>query len=125
MGDLVRSSNGVMVDMETIRLKNEKVVAVGNMGVNARGDVVVATPKEKPQTRQQRMAEHYKLHSMIPQKTPVKSSSAELAPARKARVLDTQPVEMPAAPRGSLASAFAEDEVPAQATEQTEQPKEE
>ena len=34
------SANGKTVDMGALRLKNEKVRAVGNMKVNARGDVV-------------------------------------------------------------------------------------
>jgi hypothetical protein len=35
-----RSANGKPVDMGALRLKNEKVRAVGNMKVNARGDQV-------------------------------------------------------------------------------------
>ncbi len=35
-----RSANGKTVDMGALRLKNERVRAVGNMKVNARGDVV-------------------------------------------------------------------------------------
>lgn len=34
------TANGKAVDMGALRLKNEKVRAVGNMKVNARGDVV-------------------------------------------------------------------------------------
>jgi hypothetical protein len=35
-----RSANGKQVDMGALRLQNEKVRAVGNMKVNARGDQV-------------------------------------------------------------------------------------
>jgi len=35
-----RSANGKQVDMGALRLQNERVRAVGNMKVNARGDVV-------------------------------------------------------------------------------------
>lgn len=35
-----RSANGKIVDMGALRLKNEKVRAVGNMKVNARGDQI-------------------------------------------------------------------------------------
>lgn len=35
-----RSANGKQVDMGALRLQNEKVRAVGNMKVNARGDVI-------------------------------------------------------------------------------------
>lgn len=37
---LHRSAQGRMVDMASIAAKNEKVRAVGNMNVNARGDVI-------------------------------------------------------------------------------------
>ena len=38
--EVYRSANGKPVDMGALRLKNEKVRAVGNMKVNARGDMV-------------------------------------------------------------------------------------
>lgn len=34
------TANGKAVDMGALRLKNERVRAVGNMKVNARGDVI-------------------------------------------------------------------------------------
>jgi hypothetical protein len=38
--EIHRSANGRPVDMGSLRLKNENVRAVGNMKVNARGDLV-------------------------------------------------------------------------------------
>ena len=38
--EIHRSANGKQVDMGALRLKNEHVRAVGNMQVNARGDLV-------------------------------------------------------------------------------------
>ncbi len=38
--DVYRSANGKVVDMGALRLKNERVRAVGNMKVNARGDEI-------------------------------------------------------------------------------------
>lgn len=38
--EIYRSANGKSVDMGALRLQNEKVRAVGNMRVNARGDVI-------------------------------------------------------------------------------------
>ena len=38
--EIYKSSRGKTVDMGALRLKNEKERAVGNMGVNARGDAV-------------------------------------------------------------------------------------
>ena len=37
---LYRTAQGKSIDMGALRLQNEKVRAVGNMKVNARGDVV-------------------------------------------------------------------------------------
>ena len=49
---MYRTMQGRMVDIEKLRAANESVQAVGNMNVNARGDVLgpggqVATPKQK------------------------------------------------------------------------------
>ena len=38
--EVYKSANGKTVDMGALRLQNEKVRAVGNMNVNARGDVI-------------------------------------------------------------------------------------
>jgi hypothetical protein len=38
--EVYKSANGKPVDMGALRLQNEKVRAVGNMKVNARGDEV-------------------------------------------------------------------------------------
>ena len=48
---LYRTMQGRMVDIEKLRSANENVQSVGNMNVNARGDVlgrggIVVTPKE-------------------------------------------------------------------------------
>lgn len=50
--EIHRSANGKQVDMGSLRLRNEHVRAVGNMRVNARGDLVddknqVITPKNQ------------------------------------------------------------------------------
>lgn len=50
--DIHRTANGKQLDMGSLRLKNENVRAVGNMQVNARGDLVddknqVITPKNQ------------------------------------------------------------------------------
>ena len=48
---MYRSMQGRMIDIEKLRAANETVPAVGNMNVNAKGDVLgaggkVVTPKE-------------------------------------------------------------------------------
>ena len=49
---MYRSMQGRMIDIEKLRAANEDVQAVGNMNVNARGDVLgkggqIVTPKAK------------------------------------------------------------------------------
>jgi hypothetical protein len=39
-GHIYRTANGKQIDMRALALKNENVRAVGNMKVNARGDVI-------------------------------------------------------------------------------------
>jgi hypothetical protein len=39
-GNVYRTANGKMLDMRALVLKNENVRAVGNMKVNARGDLL-------------------------------------------------------------------------------------
>ena len=48
---MYRTMQGRMVDIEKLRAANESVQAIGNMNVNARGDVLgaggkIVTPKE-------------------------------------------------------------------------------
>lgn len=55
--EVYRSANGKTVDMGALRLKNERVRAVGNMKVNARGDEIddlnrVITTKNEAVNRQ-------------------------------------------------------------------------
>ena len=38
--NVYRTANGKMLDMRSLVLKNEKERAVGNMKVNARGDII-------------------------------------------------------------------------------------
>jgi hypothetical protein len=57
-----RSANGKMIAMETLRLENEKTIAVGNMKVNARGDTL--GPGGRPlATKQETVNEYYNLHT--------------------------------------------------------------
>jgi len=55
---LYRTMQGRMVDIEKLRSSNEGTRAVGNMGVNARGDVV-GTSGQIVKTKEQLMKEYY------------------------------------------------------------------
>lgn len=57
-----RTAQGKSISMDQVRLQNEHVIAVGNMKVNARGDVLGAGGVPVT-TRQQGVAEYYSIHS--------------------------------------------------------------
>jgi hypothetical protein len=56
--DMYRSANGKTVDMGALRLKNEKTRAVGNMKVNARGDMI-NDKNQVIQSRNQQVGKQY------------------------------------------------------------------
>ena len=57
--EVYRSANGKTVDMGALRLQNEKVRAVGNMRVNARGDVINDN-NQVIRTRNEQVSKQYK-----------------------------------------------------------------
>jgi len=57
------SHRGVPIDMNAMRNENETAVAVGNMGVNARGDKLVGTTVAK--TAEQIARENHRIQSAI------------------------------------------------------------
>ncbi len=62
---LYRTMQGRMVDIEKLRATNEEVRAVGNMNVNARGDVV-GTGGKIVKTKEQLMKDHLNWGRGIP-----------------------------------------------------------
>jgi hypothetical protein len=56
--EVYKSANGKPVDMGALRLQNEKVRAVGNMKVNARGDEI-GEGGRVVRTREQVLADYY------------------------------------------------------------------
>lgn len=57
-----KSAKGTVLDMDRLRLANEKTIAVGNMNVNARGDLLGPGGKII-KTRAQVLAEKNKLNN--------------------------------------------------------------
>ena len=52
MANIYKTANGQIVNMDNLRLANEKTPAIGNMNVNARGDEIapdgaIITPKQE------------------------------------------------------------------------------
>ena len=64
MGKIYKTTQGKAVDIDTLRLQNEKTIAVGNMKVNARGDQL-GPGGQVVQGRNQAMDQRYKLHNPI------------------------------------------------------------
>lgn len=83
MGKIYRTAQGRSLDMETIRLQNELVPALGNMRVNARGDQLGPGGKII-KTREMIMDEYYKASASpvenIPQQSTIPTRSS---PSRK------------------------------------------
>ena len=57
MGNKVKTAHGKIIDIDNLRLQNEKTIAVGNMKVNARGDQLgrggeIITPKSQLAAKQ-------------------------------------------------------------------------
>ena len=109
------TAQGKRISMDSVRLANEEVIAVGNMKVNARGEQL--GPGGVPVgSRQKAVNEYYNLH------TPVVDGSRTPQPVQSRRVVeppppsldplideqDAEPVEKPQVEmRGRLADAVA------------------
>ena len=64
MGKLIRTAMGRQIDIDQLTLSNENTIAVGNMGVNARGDELGPGGKIV-KTRDQIMKEYYALNTPV------------------------------------------------------------
>lgn len=73
MGKIYRTAQGRSLDMETIRLQNELVPALGNMRVNARGDQLGPGGKII-KTREMIMDEFYKTRATPTENIPQQST---------------------------------------------------
>lgn len=84
------SAQGQSVDLGTIKLRNETVRAVGNMNVNARGDVLDSNNQVIETKSRQIQRQNEKLTNVVD--TPVHTSNAAAKRARSADTTPTQPV---------------------------------
>ena len=107
-----RTAQGKIVDLGALQLQNEHVRAVGNMPVNARGDLLDS--HNRPiDTRNQQVARQYRKQVSNVQDAPVYSSRQRTTPPAPqpvaAQPVAAQPVaEQPAAEApGGLAGAIA------------------
>jgi hypothetical protein len=107
-----KTARGRTVDMGALILQNESVRAVGNMNVNARGDVLDSADRvidsknrqiKRQNDRQTRASANQTVHTSTQQARQVK---AAVTPTVKETVLDTPPaVNTP--PANGLAAAMA------------------
>lgn len=63
--EVYRSANGKTVDMGALRLQNERVRAVGNMRVNARGDEINDS-NEVIRKRNEQVSKQYQQQTRAP-----------------------------------------------------------
>lgn len=106
MKKVYRTALGKSVDIDSLRLANENVIAIGNMKVNARGDEL-GPGGEVVRTRNEVMDEYYKLHGSTVNKTPVAASESEqIKQAQQQQEQRANAVK----PRGSAARRILEDQ---------------
>jgi hypothetical protein len=82
-----RSAMGKTVDMGALLLQNESVRAVGNMGVNARGDII--NSNNKVIEKKSRQVQRHNRRTTNVSNTPVSTSTTAL---RKAQAEELSPV---------------------------------
>ena len=107
-----RTAQGKIVDLGALQLRNENVRAVGNMQVNARGDLI-DSGNRAIDTRNKQVARQYRRQTTNVSDTPVRASQAAMAttPVPPEDFLDDfvkEPVStVAAAPTAGLAAAIA------------------
>jgi hypothetical protein len=112
---IYKSAMGKTVDMSSLMLQNEHVRAVGNMGVNARGDVLDSADRVIDQKNRQVQRQYNRQTRTNVQDRPLHASTREARAAHEPpvrevveTVLDTateQPVALPT--QDGLAAALA------------------
>lgn len=105
-----RTAHGKMLDIEKLRLVNEKTIAVGNMKVNARGDQLGQGGKVIA-TRNELMNQKYKIQGrVISENMPMPQQVQNVAPDGESfDPPDFEETIKPVEPklRGSLADSIA------------------
>lgn len=89
MGKQYKTSSGRMVDVDSIRIQQEQSIAVGNMKVNAKGDVI-GKNGEVIETAHERTVAYHKTATKVVTKTSVKPP---LDTTDKLEDIDHKPVQ--------------------------------
>ena len=96
MKKVYTTAQGKQLSMDSVRLANETVIAVGNMKVNARGDQL--GPGGVPEkSRQDVINEYYNLHTPVAGVSRPGIAEETPRPVRSAPVADPLPVDEPPA----------------------------
>ena len=109
-----KTAMGKAIDIDSLRVANESVIAVGNMRTNARGDELGAGGKVL-KTRSQLMQEYHKLNTPTASHDDVVTSSIDTPPKSVTKLAQPTAVDTPVIlssseytkPRGSFAEAVA------------------
>jgi hypothetical protein len=79
---IYRTAQGKMVDLGALQLQNENVRAVGNMKVNARGDLIDSA-NQPIDSRNKQVAKQYRRQTTNVKNDPVRSSQESAPPVPK------------------------------------------
>jgi len=106
---IYRTAQGKMVDLGALQLQNETVRAVGNMNVNARGDLVDSQNRPIDSRSQQVSKQYRKQTSNVTDSSVVKKKDTPLAADKLKTKNDIEPNSTPAVeePSSGLAAAIA------------------
>lgn len=126
-----RSAQGKVVDLGALQLQNESVRAVGNMNVNARGDIIDSGNRVIDQKTRQVQRQYQKQTNVSSSPVPTSNRSArELKSTQMDTVTDTapeaeltleseNPKDLSGIPAGGLAAAIARSRAVKQELEKT------
>jgi hypothetical protein len=125
MSNIYRTAGGKQINMDSLRIANESVIAVGNMRTNARGDQL-GPGGNVVKSRTQLLQDYHKLNTPVINHSPLEEDSAPandikaaMANTRKLKtptigaapnpVIEEEEVSEPGyvKPRGSFAEAVA------------------
>ena len=124
MAKIYKSAQGKKVNMDSLRVANESTIAVGNMGVNGRGDLL-GPGGQVIKTRDQIMKDYYSLNTPVAvdrtatADTPAPTPAQQAAPA----VVQTQiqqPVIAPSLDNSGLEESDLGDPIPVKTISITE-----
>lgn len=92
---IYKTNKGKILDMEAMRQQNEKIIAAGNMSVNAKGDIVQGGKIIK--TAKERVTPSYNKTTQIKQvglKKPLTSEDIKIEPMTKPELSEMDTSEM-------------------------------